>query len=115
MNGARSILEMLKKYQVDHVFGLIGETSFPLYYEWDSFEGINHISGRDERNVAIMAEAYARVSSKPGICEVPGVGASYTIPAIVEAYTSGTPLIELSRYFRNFYNVVGINSTGSTN
>ncbi len=96
MNGARSILEMLKKYQVDHVFGLIGETSFPLYYEWDSFEGINHISGRDERNVAIMAEAYARVSSKPGICEVPGVGASYTIPAIVEAYTSGTPLIELS-------------------
>ncbi|WMT51734.1 MAG: thiamine pyrophosphate-binding protein [Ferroplasma sp.] len=96
MNGARSILEMLKKYHVDHVFGLIGETSFPLYYEWESFEGINHISGRDERNVAIMAEAYARVSSKPGVCEVPGVGASYTLPAIVEAYTSGTPLIELS-------------------
>lgn len=96
MNGARSILEMLRQYHVNHVFGLIGETSFPLYYEWDSFDGVEHISGRDERNVAIMAEAYARASSRPGVCEVPGVGASYTLPAIVEAYTSGTPLIEMS-------------------
>lgn len=96
MNGAKSILEMLNRYKITHVFGLIGETSFPLYYEWNSFEPVEHIFGRDERNVAIMAEAYARVSGKPGLCEVPGVGASYTLPAIVEAYTSGTPLIELS-------------------
>lgn len=96
MKGSQAILEMLHKYNVKHVFGLIGETTFPLYESWDNFDRVAHIFGRDERNVAIMAESYARVTGKPGIFEVPGVGASYTLPAITEAYLSGTPLIELS-------------------
>lgn len=91
-----AILEMLDKYDVKHVFGLIGETSFTLYKEWNDFNNIKHIFGRDERNIAIMAEGYARVSGKPGIFEVPGLGASYSLPGVAEAFVSGTPLIELS-------------------
>lgn len=96
MKGSEAILEMLSKYKVEHVFGLIGETTFPLYKAWDTEERIKHVFGRDERNLAIMAEAYARVTNRPGILEVPGVGASYTLPGITEAYVSGTPVIELA-------------------
>lgn len=96
MKGSQAIIEMLNKYDVKHVFGLIGETTFPLYETWDSIDKVRHIFGRDERNLAIMAEAYARVTGKPGVFEVPGVGASYTLPGVSEAFISGTPIIELS-------------------
>ncbi len=96
MKGSDTILEMLKKYSVTHVFGLIGETSFLLYESWEHYPEIRHILVRDERNAAIMADGYARAGNKPGLSEIPGVGASYILPGIVEAYKSGTPLIVLS-------------------
>ncbi len=96
MKGSEAIVEMLSKYHVKHVFGLIGETTFPLYEAWNSNAAVAHVFGRDERNLAIMAEAYGRVSGKPGVLEVPGVGASYILPGIIEAYSSGTPLIAIS-------------------
>jgi acetolactate synthase-1/2/3 large subunit len=96
MKGSDAILEMLEKYSVKHVFGLIGETSFPLYESWEKYPNLNHILVRDERSAAMMADGYSRGGVKPGICEVPGVGASYTLPGIIEAYNSGTPMIVLS-------------------
>lgn len=96
MRGSDAILEMLERYDVQTVFGLIGETSFPLYESWEKYDKIRHVLVRDERNAAIMADGYSRAGQKPGICEVPGVGASYTLPGIIEAYKSGTPMVVLS-------------------
>ncbi|QRF74912.1 acetolactate synthase catalytic subunit [Thermoplasmatales archaeon] len=96
MRGSDAILEMMEKYGVQTVFGLIGETSFPLYESWEKYDKIRHVLVRDERNAAIMADGYSRSGQKPGICEVPGVGASYTLPGIIEAYNSGTPMVVLS-------------------
>lgn len=96
MNGAESILKTLSNYSVSHVFGLVGETSFPLYESWEEYPNVKHIFARDERNVAIMADGYSRAGAKPGVCEVPGVGASYSIPGLIEAYKSGVPIIVLS-------------------
>ncbi len=75
------------------MFGLVGETSFGLYRSWR--DGPKHVFGRDERNVAIMADAYARFSYHVGVAEVPGVGASYVLPALTEAYSSCTPMVVL--------------------
>lgn len=33
LNGAKALLEMLRGYDVKHVFGLPGETTLPLYAE----------------------------------------------------------------------------------
>ncbi|MGC8617914.1 MAG: thiamine pyrophosphate-binding protein [Thermoplasmata archaeon] len=96
MKGSDVVLEMLRQYSVSHVFGLIGETSFPLYESWARNSEINHILVRDERNAAIMADGYSRAGNRPGICEVPGVGASYILPGVIEANISGVPLLVLS-------------------
>ncbi len=94
MKASKAILELLKSYSVTHVFGLVGETSFPLYEYWSDYEkDVSHVFARDERNAVIMADAYARFSFKPGIVEVPGVGAPYTLPGLVEANISSIPII----------------------
>ncbi|MFC1803430.1 thiamine pyrophosphate-binding protein [Thermoproteota archaeon] len=93
MNASKALLEMLKNYDVEHVFGLPGETTLPLYKEWLDYSDIKHIMARDERSSAFMADGYARFSNKPGICEAPSVGSTHILPGVAEAYKSSLPLI----------------------
>jgi acetolactate synthase-1/2/3 large subunit len=84
---------MLKNYDVQHVFGLPGETTLPWYKEWLDFPEIKHIMARDERSSAFMADGYARFSFKPGICEAPSVGSTHILPGVAEAYKSSLPVL----------------------
>jgi acetolactate synthase-1/2/3 large subunit len=95
MNTAQGLIELLKAYDVKYIFGVPGDTTMPLY---DALYGartdITHIMARDERSAAFMADAYARLSGKPGITEAPsGGGATYVIPGVAEANGSSVPLI----------------------
>lgn len=98
LSGAEAVVRMLKAHGVDHVFGLCGDTSLPLY---DAFyrtgQGIRHILTRDERSAAYMADGYARVTGKVGVCEGPsGGGATYILPGVVEAGESSVPILALT-------------------
>lgn len=93
MNGAEIILSMLKLYDVKHVFGLPGETTLDLYQEWWNFPQIEYVLTRDEKNSAFMAEAYAKVSGKPGVVESPSPGVTHSAPGIAEAFAGSIPLI----------------------
>ncbi|MHA2309226.1 MAG: thiamine pyrophosphate-binding protein, partial [Candidatus Heimdallarchaeaceae archaeon] len=93
MNASRTILEMLKRYDVKYVFGLPGETTLPLYKEWLDFPEIIHIMARDERSASFMADGYARFSFKPGVCESPSVGCTHVIPGVAEAFQACVPMI----------------------
>jgi len=93
VRSARVLLEMLKLYEVDYVFGLPGETSLPLYAEWLDVDRPKHVMLRDERSACFAADAYARVSFKPGVCEAPSAGSTHVVPAVAEAYYSSTPMV----------------------
>ncbi len=86
---------MLLEYKVEVVFGVPGDTSLAPYEAiHDAFPKIRHIMARDERSAGFMADAYARIACKPGICECPsGAGALYSIPGIAEANASSIPVI----------------------
>jgi len=98
MNGAEALLKCLKEYEVRHIFGLPGDTSVPLYDAvYQTRDKIRHIMTRDERSASFMADAYARVSFKPGICDAPsGGGALYMLPGIAEAYGSSIPVVAIT-------------------
>ena len=96
MTGAQIILEMLRLYNVRHVFGLPGETTLALYDQWHSAPNIEYILTRDEKNSAFMAEAYAKISGKPGVIESPSPGVTHSAPGIAEAYSGSIPLIFFS-------------------
>src|SRR6478672_5131581 len=95
MNGAEALVEMLKAYNVEVIFGVPGDTTMPLYDALHAARGeIRHILARDERSAGFMADAYARLSNKPGICEGPsGGGATYIVPGVAEANGSSIPVI----------------------
>ncbi len=98
LSGAEAFVRMLQLQGVRHVFGLCGDTSLPLYdalYRLD--HGITHILARDERSAAYMADAYARVTGRVGVCEGPsGGGATYILPGVVEANESSIAVLAVT-------------------
>jgi acetolactate synthase-1/2/3 large subunit len=89
---------MLKAYGVRYVFGVPGDTGLALYDALCQVRGeIQHILVRDERSAAFMADVYARVSFRPGVCEGPsGAGATYLASGLAEPNASSIPVIALN-------------------
>ena len=96
--GAEATVDLLAGHGVKHIFGLCGDTSLPLYDALGSLNhGMEHILTRDERHAGYMADAYARVTGKPGVCEGPsGGGATYMLPALIEAGDSSVPILAIT-------------------
>jgi acetolactate synthase I/II/III large subunit len=95
LTGAEAVVEMLRAHEVEIIFGLCGDTSLPLYDALARLpHGMRHVLTRDERHAAYMADGYARVSGRVGVCEGPsGGGATYILPGVVEANESSVPLL----------------------
>ena len=98
LNGAETMVRMLEAHDVRHIFGLCGDTTLPFYdalYQLD--HNIEHILTRDERCAAYMADGYARVTKKVGVCEGPsGGGATYILPGLVESNESSIPILAIT-------------------
>src|SRR3989475_5974140 len=97
MTGAEAVVEMLRAHGVEVIFGLCGDTSLPLYDALARQGSIQHVLTRDERHAAYMADGYARVTGRVGVCEGPsGGGASYILPGLVEANESSIPVLGIN-------------------
>ncbi len=89
------IAEMLAQYEVEAVFGMPGGQTTALH-DGISRRGnrIRHVLMRDERNAAYAADGYARVTGKPGVCDVTvGPGANLLPAGFLEAMNASIPLI----------------------
>ena len=95
LTGAEAVVELLKAHGVEIIFGLCGDTSLPFYDALARLpHGMRHVLARDERSAAYMADGYARVSGKVGVCEGPsGGGVTYILPGLAEANESSVPVL----------------------
>ncbi len=86
-NGAHALVQVLAESGVSHIFGLPGDTGMAFYDALNAAQGsITHVMTRDERSAGFMADAYARITRRLGVCEGPsGGGALYIIPGVAEA------------------------------
>ena len=98
MQGARALVRVLAESGVTHIFGLPGDTGMSFYEALnEARDEIAHVMTRDERSASFMADVYARVSGKLGVCEGPsGGGALYIVPGVAEAQGSAIPLLCLT-------------------
>ncbi len=98
MRGSEAVVQLLDQVGVEIIFGLCGDTSLPFYDALATMShGMRHVLTRDERSASFMADAYARLSGKVGVCEGPsGGGATYILPGVAEADQSSVPLVCLT-------------------
>lgn len=94
MNGARILLESLKREGVDLVFGYPGGTVINLYDELMNVREIRHILPRHEQGGTHAADGYARATGKVGVAiATSGPGATNTITGIATAYMDSIPMV----------------------
>jgi acetolactate synthase-1/2/3 large subunit len=93
MNGGRAMAEMLRLAEVGPMFGMGGFQLLPFYDALAQL-GLRHFLINDERCGAFAAEAYARVTNRPGICDgTLGPGATNLVTGLIEALNAGTPVV----------------------
>ncbi len=93
--GGRLLVDCLLAHGVDTVFCVPGESYLTILDSlYDVPEKIRIIVGRHEASVANMAEAYGKLTGKPGICFVTrGPGATHASIAVHTAHQDSTPMI----------------------
>jgi acetolactate synthase-1/2/3 large subunit len=93
--GGQLLVDALKVHGVDMAFGVPGESYLSVldaFYE--SAKDIKFIICRQEGGAANMADAYGKLTGRPGICFVTrGPGATNASIGIHTAFQDSTPLI----------------------
>src|SRR5271163_4711683 len=93
MTGGRALAEMLRLHEVGPMFGMGGFQLLP-FYEAVRALGLRHHLINDERCGAFAADAYARVTNRPGVCDgTLGPGATNLVTGLVESLNAGTPVV----------------------
>jgi len=99
INGGDVLVKTLLEEDIKYLFGIIGGqflTMFDAVYKWGREKGINTIMFRHEQAAANAADAWARVTNKPGICfGTVGPGATQLVPGVGVAWSDNIPMIVL--------------------
>jgi len=96
MNGGRALAEMLRLVEVGPMFGMGGFQLLPFYDALAQL-GMRHFLINDERCGAFAADAYARVTNRPGVCDgTLGPGATNLVTGLIESLNAGVPIIALA-------------------
>ncbi len=102
MNGAKILIESLKKEGVGAVFGYPGGQALPLFdalYHSD----LKFYLVRHEQGAAHAADGYARATGKPGVCiATSGPGATNLVTGIATAYMDSIPMVAITGQVKTF-------------
>lgn len=89
-------MHLLRAYDIDTVFGMPGVHTLEAYRGMNA-AGIRHIGVRHEQGAGFMADGYARVSGKPGVCLViSGPGVTNASTPIGQAYSDSVPVLMIT-------------------
>jgi len=96
MTCGELLVRLLQDLGVEVVFGIPGVHTVELYRGLPA-TGIRHITPRHEQGAGFMADGYARVSGKPGVCFViTGPGMTNILTAMAQAYADSIPMLVIS-------------------
>ena len=93
LSGGAAIARMLELAGVGPMFGMGGFQLLP-FYEAIRKSGLTHHLINDERAGAFAADAYARITNRPGVCDATlGPGATNLVTGLVESLNAGVPQV----------------------
>jgi acetolactate synthase I/II/III large subunit len=94
MNGAEWLARGLAGTGMTHVFFVESVMRRTLLQLGDL--GVQHILAHSEKAAAYMADGYARVLGRPGVCMAQSVGAANLASGLQDAWLGRTPVIALT-------------------
>ena len=93
-NGGQILVEALRRNAVDTVYCIPGESYLPVLDALHDADGIRTIVTRHEGAASNMADAYGKLTGRPGICFVTrGPGATHAANGVHTAQQDSTPMI----------------------
>ncbi len=96
LSGSKALIKSLENEGANVVFGMPGVANLPIYDELYSSE-IRHVLVRHEQLAAHMADGFARVSRRPGVCmATSGPGATNLVTGIATAYMDSIPIVAIT-------------------
>ncbi len=99
ITGGDVLIKCLLQEKVEYMFGIPGGQFLQMYdaiYRWGREQGINTVLFRHEQAAAHAADAYARVTNKPGVCfGTVGPGALHLVPGVGAAWSDNIPVIAI--------------------
>src|ERR671919_960536 len=101
------LVEILEAYGIDTVFGIPGVHTVELYRGLPNTK-LQHITPRHEQGAGFMADGYARVSGRPGVCFIiTGPGMTNIATAMAQAYADSIPMLVISAVNRTEHLAMG--------
>ena len=94
MNGAEWLARALAGAGTTHVFFVESVLRRTLLQLGDL--GITHVLAHTEKAAAYMADGYARIARRPGVCMAQSVGAANLASGLQDPYLGRTPVIALT-------------------
>lgn len=94
MTGARFIAESIKGYGVTHVFFVEAILRRSLM-EMESL-GIRRVLAHSEKAAAYMADGYARIARRPGVCMAQSVGAANLASGLQDPFLGRSPVLAIT-------------------
>ncbi len=92
-SGGQLVVDALRVHGVETIFGVPGESYLPVLDALHD-SAIRFVINRQEGGAAFMADAYGKMTGKPGICFVTrGPGATNASIGVHTAYQDSTPMI----------------------
>lgn len=96
ITGAQLITRFLEQRGAPFVAGIPGGAVLPLYRALAD-SSLRHVLARNEQGAAFIAQGYARVAGRAGVCiATSGPGVTNTVTALADAKADSVPLVCLA-------------------
>ncbi|HEY4371898.1 MAG TPA: thiamine pyrophosphate-binding protein [Burkholderiales bacterium] len=95
MTGAQVMADMLKGYDVSHVF-MVPAVLRRSFAEMEFRTNIARVHAHGEKSAVYMADGYARASGKPGVCMAQVVGAANLAAGLRDAFLAHSPIVAMT-------------------
>jgi len=96
-HAGEAVAAAIREEGVGAVYSVPGSHIHPIYDGLSRIEGLKFVTVKQEPNASLMADAYGRLTGRPGVCLVTaGPGCLNSMAGVAQAYGAASPLVHIS-------------------
>ncbi len=96
VHAGEAVAEALGAEGVERVYSVPGSHIHPIYDGISRMKPMRFVTCKMEPNCSLMADAYGRLTGKPGVCLVTaGPGGLNSMAGVAQAYGAASPLVHI--------------------